>query len=210
MSEEISSILTVTVPRADNGLLVTLDELKTEINETGTDKDDYYTTVLTRSTSALEAFCNRVFAVETVSESIRLATGACWPTGLPLGRYPVTEITSVEIDGEALDPEEYEADSGDKYGRLYRLSDDSRTSWSGSKIVVVYSAGYETTPGPVENGIFELVKQAQAARTRDPALRSESVLSGLYSYTLFNGENLKSVLESVTGLDRYMNFARVG
>lgn len=194
------SILTVTTARTDDGRLVALDDLKVELNETGTDKDDYYNAVLIRATTAVEQYCARVFAVETVSEAFRCAR---WPQAILLGRFPVSLVASVTIDGDALDQDEYEYDAAN--GMLWRLSDDARVCWSGVKIVVAYSAGYETIPGPVQDGIFTLVKQAQAARSRDPALRSENILEGLYSYTLFNGENMASVLDAVSGLSSYIN-----
>lgn len=197
------SILTVTTPRTDDGLLVTLEALKTELQIKVDTNDDYLSALLLRVSEAIETHCNRVFAVETVTEVFRPDPCAKAQEALILGRRPVITITSVTVDGEALSASDYEVDA--ESGLLYRLSSDARTTWSGAKITVVYSAGYATIPGPVQQGIFELVKLNQAARTRDPALRSENILEGLYSYTLFNGENLSSVLSGVSGLDKYIN-----
>lgn len=200
----IDSILTVTVPRTDSGLLVTLEEIKAELSITSSDDDTYLGALLLRTSESMEQYCGRTIAIETVSELFR-AGGQCWPEAIGLQRFPVTEIVSVTVDGEALDDiYDYEVDAAS--GLLYRLSSDDRVAWSGDKIVVVYSAGYAVTPGPVQQGIFELVKFHQAARTRDPALRSENILGGLYSYTLFQSgsDTIASVLGSVAGLDGYV------
>jgi hypothetical protein len=200
----MDSILTIVTPRTDGGLLVTLDELKAELNISSTEDDDYLTALLLRVSQALEQHCGRTFAVETVSEQFR-SDGRCWPEAIALRRFPVTAIQSLSVDGLALDDVyDYEVDGEE--GRLHRLDDDRRIGWSGEKIVAVYSAGYETTPGPVRQAAFELVKFHQAARTRDPALRSENILSGLYSYTLFqsSGDTVDAVLGGVAGLSDFI------
>lgn len=199
----MGSIVTVTTARTDVGLLVDLEALKDELQITTTTNDDYLEGLLLRVSEAIETHCHRVFAVETVSEVFRPDAGAKAHEALILTRRPVIAITSVTADGTLLAASEYEVDK--ESGLLYRLSDDARSTWSEAKITVVYSSGYATIPGPVQQGIFELVKLNQAARTRDPALRSENILEGLYSYTLFNGENLSSVLSGVSGLDKYIN-----
>ena len=197
------SIVTVTTPRTDGGLLVDLEALKIELQITTTVNDDYLESLLLRVSEAIEQHCNRVFAVETVSEVIRPDPCAMPRDRLILTRAPVLAFTSVTVDSETLSASDYEADN--EAGLIYRLSADARTSWSGAKITAVYSTGFAALPGPVKDGIFELIKLRQAARTRDPALRSENILEGLYSYTLFNGENLSSVLDGVSGLDKYIN-----
>lgn len=173
------SIVTVTAPR-DEASLVTLEALKAELQITATETDEYLSGLLVRASEGIEAYCNRIFAVETVSEAFRLR-GAL--DILLLRRWPVIEVDSVTVDDVALDADEFEVDP--ETGHLYRLSGELRVAWTPARIVVAYSAGFEAIPGPVQQALFELVKLGQASRTRDPSLRSENILEGLYSYTLF-------------------------
>lgn len=174
------SKLTVTEPR-ESGDLVTLEEVKAELQITGTETDDYLALLITRMSTIIESFCRRIFAVEGLEETFRLRGQAS--ESLVLDRDPVTAVTSVAADGIALDGDEYEYDA--EAGLLYRLVGDDQVLWTGSSIVVAYSAGYAITPGPVQKAMFDMIKLGQASRTRDPSLRSENILEGLYSYTLF-------------------------
>lgn len=174
------SIVTVTTARSE-AKLVSLEALKAELQITATDSDDYLSALLDRISEGIEAYCNRIFAVETVNELFRLAHGA---PELVLARHPVVTVDAVTECDVALVAADYELDADS--GELFRLCNDARISWLPGKIEVAYSGGYATTPGPIQQKIFDMVKLGQAARTRDPSLRSENILEGLYSYTLFS------------------------
>lgn len=196
-------IITVTTPRTDGGLLVSLADLKTELQITGSTDDAYYTSLILRGSQAVESYCQRIFAIEAIKEVFRFR----WPERrvmvLPLSRHPVASIVSVKVDDGDLTADDYEVVSAN--GDLYRLSGNARVCWGGCKIEVNYTAGYAAIPGPVQQGVFEVVKLQSASRTRDPSIRSESFIEGLYSYSLFNGENMDTMFLGVPGLSQYIN-----
>lgn len=197
------TIVTVTTPRTDSGLLVTLAALKTELQITGSTDDVYYTGLILRGSQAVESYCQRVFAVEGIKEVFRFSWREHRIVALPLTRFPVASIVSVKVDDGDLTADDYEVVSAN--GDLYRLSGNGRVCWGGCKIEVNYTAGYATIPGPVQQGVFEVVKLQSASRTRDPSIRSESFIEGLYSYSLFNGENMDTMFLGVPGLSEYIN-----
>ncbi len=176
-----SSILTVTIERTE-AKLVSLEALKSELQITTSDDDDYLSRLLDRVSEGIETYCGRVFAVETVREVFRLEAHA-WKK-IILARRPIVEIGSVTECGVVLAEADYEIDV--ESGELFRLSNDMRIGWRLGKITVAYAGGYETIPGPIQQKIFDMVKLGQVSRTRDPSLRSENILEGLYSYTLFS------------------------
>lgn len=182
-------MLTVTAPRADLKL-VSVDALKAELEITGTSQDDFLAEMLDRVSQMVEAHCNQVFALEGVSEVFRL--DHC-TTELRLARFPVVQIDSIILGTDTV-LEEYECE--EKSGVLYRLSEDERISWETGKIEVAYSAGYEPMHGQIAEAVLRLAKLGNAARTRDPSLRSENILEGLYSYQLFGREDSKGGLPS--------------
>lgn len=127
----------------------------------------------------VEQWCNRRLIYEAVSELWRPTRAQ---TSLFLSRYPVMDITSITEDtDDALTAAYWEIDYDT--GELWRLDgSDNRITWSASKIVVVYAAGYvpadETgtnIPDDLRDGTLELVKSRWFALERDPYLRSEEV-----------------------------------
>lgn len=205
------TISTVTTARTDGGLLVSLDEIKAELKITTTETDDYYSAVALRFSQLVEKHCNRVFASERISQAFYPSqSGRLHAEMLILSRRPVIgSIVSVTSDDVAIASSEYNVDAA--VGLLYRLDASGYPDvWSASKsIVVVFDGGYAATPGPVQQALFELVKMAQAARTRDPLLRSENILEGLYSYQLFVPTDMVNGLPANVAamLDLYRNSA---
>ena len=182
-------MLTVTTQRTELKL-VSLDALKTELQITATDTDDYLSALLDRVSQIVEAYCRRVFAVESVSETLRLGSR----DQLLLERYPVVSVETVTELGTVLTAADYEVYQ--ESGQLFRLQSDERMEWPSGKIIVAYTAGYAVIPGSGQQGIFELVKLGNAARTRDPSLKSENILEGLYSYQLFGPSDNEGGLPS--------------
>jgi hypothetical protein len=182
----MQSILTVVTP-ADSVDLTILANVKAELGITGTAEDSTIETWIDQASAACTAYCNRVFAEETVAETFRNRDGERTRVIL-LDRFPVTDVTSVVEDGTTLtENTDFEVDPAT--GRVYRLSSDLDVDWSFSKLVVTYTGGYAllgALPYNVERACIGLVKLLRANATRDPSLRSENILSGLYSYTLFN------------------------
>jgi hypothetical protein len=180
----VESILTVTTA-ADSTLLTKRSTVKTLFDITNTAQDAKLDILIAQASAVAASYCRRVFARETVSETLRLSQDM---DGLRLARWPIVEITSIEEDGEDLDEDQYEIDEGS--GLIYRLEDDeddpNRIDWPACKIVVVYQAGYvlpgdataddpQTLPHDIEAGVIELVGGALASAGRDPALKGESI-----------------------------------
>ena len=163
------SKFSVTTPATELSLL-TLAELRAATGiSSGQDAE---LMVLGRAVStAIARQCNVVddgvnpptLLQETITEIFRW-TG-CGP--LPLARRPVTSITSVDIDGEAVDAADYEI-----VGRnLYALTDDEITEWTSGKITVVYVAGYPTAQADMKMAASKLVTSTSAESGRDPSLK---------------------------------------
>lgn len=200
-------MLTVTTPRSDDdALLVPLADVKTVLEISADDEDAFLTDLITRCSGVAEDYCRRIFAIETVQEVLRLEPAR---DRIQLERSPVTEIVSISIDGTTLASGDYEVDK--RFGTIYRLSaDDERIPWEPGKTVISYKTGFETIPAGVRNAIIEFVTLGRAARTRDPSLKSENVLEGLYSYTLFAPTDYKAGMPMSVAemLDPYVRLNR--
>lgn len=153
--------------------LVTLENYKLDAGITVDTDDTYLERAISRSSAAIMNYCGRVFAVETVRDDFVAASGS----SLVLSRYPVIEVESVT--GAAVS---YNLDKA--RGLLTATSG----VWAGA-VSVTYTAGFETIPMDLQGAVSEVVKALQFNRTRDPSLRSENILSGLYAYTLFDASN---------------------
>lgn len=194
-------MLTVTTPRADLKL-VSLADFKAEMGITATTDDVFLGSLLDRVSQIVEAHCDRVFAVETVREDLR---DSCALLYLPLTRYPVISITSVSVDGDALVGTITDLVEIDKEtGRLYRLDASANlVQWETGRLSIVYQAGYSTMPGNLREAVMRLAKYGYSGRTRDPAIKGERFLEGLYAYDLFNGASsdyASGVPKDVAGL----------
>lgn len=171
------SILTVTEPASDRRL-VTLAQVKAELEVAGSGEDAYLETQIARASARAETYCNRIFAIQTVSELWRRDPFQ-WEEAmmeLTLDRAPTVEITSVTTDDRALPEDEFELDA--EPGLLFRLRSGQRADWFWfvvRQIVVVYSGGFETIPADVQAAVLGLIKLQRAARTRDPLVKSQSV-----------------------------------
>lgn len=168
--------------------LTTIAAARAELQVSSGADDAYLATLIDQASDAVRSWCKRVFAVETVRESI-------YPDkpgkSLMLSRWPVVVITAVTINGVAEDVANVEAEDS---GHLFRLdASGCRTSWPSGRIVVEYSAGYvlpgrpgRTLPNDIERAALSLVKGNWFARTRDPMIRSETV-EGAGSTDYFSG-----------------------
>ena len=168
-------MLTVSVA-ATARRLTTVAAVKSELGDQAA-ADDFIAAAIDGASGAIEGYCNRVFARETVTETFRLATGT---SRLALRRYPVVSIASVVEAGIVLATADYEADMA--IGELTRLSSDAETTWPAAKVAVAYTAGYllpgesgNDLPAEIDRAARLWVKAAWFARGRDPLLRGESV-----------------------------------
>ena len=170
----MASILTI-VTAATVRALTTRDAVKGDLGLSGSGDDAWIDAQILAVSSAIEAFCGRTFARETVTETWR---GFCQELVI-LDRAPVASITSVVEDGVTLAASDYELDA--QKGLIYRLSGDCRAWWRTQKLVVTYAGGFllpgqvgANLPADIERACRLAVVSAYEQRGRDVMVRSES------------------------------------
>lgn len=198
------SIVTVTAA-ASSIDLTDLDTVKTEFGITDDSEDEKLAQWITQASQIAASYCRRVFGEETVRETFRPeynnASYATTRDLLPLTRFPVSSITSVLEDGNAVDTSDYELDS--KAGHIYRLTSGDVSQWSfSSSVVVVYIAGYaaDDVPADLERAVIMMIKDLRADATRDPNL-IEKEIEGVARYRWWAPSDAKAVMPvEISGL----------
>lgn len=211
----MNSILTVTTASNTYDLTV-LATVKAELGITDNSKNVQLQTWITQASRIAAAYCNRVFAQETLTESFRPNRNAGSivvsnrSETLVLGRAPIASITSVTLDDTALTSAQYEIDANP--GMLYRLDDSGyRSCWSFCKsAIVVYVAGYEllaTLPQDIERAVILMVNDMNSDQQRDPMM-IEKEIPGVSRYRWWAPGDSKTVLPiEIAGLlDPYRNY----
>ncbi len=174
----LSSIVTVTsaAPSRD---LTTLANVKAELSITNGASDDILSRYISSASLAAENYCNRVFAVETVSEQflsnhLSRIHGGHRREVLQLARFPLVTVTSVTEDDTALTvTTDYLVNSAN--GQLTRVNGEFPIGWFDIGITVVYSSGYATIPADLEDAVIRMVTQRHSAKGRDATLRQENI-----------------------------------
>lgn len=170
-------MLTITTAAADRSLL-TIEELRAAAGLSDASQDVALQTVGNRVSATIARLC-RVNDVpptpptlreETLTQVYRYYEGS---EELILARRPVTSITSVVVDDLTIETTDYEVDIAS--GLLYRLSDDYRTLWTGSKATVVFVAGWSTVPDDLKLAASKMVADIYLTGTRDPNLRRHQI-----------------------------------
>jgi hypothetical protein len=98
-------ITVVTPPSAT--ALTTLATVKDELGITDSSQDARLTRLIAQASSAIEEYCDRLFGVQVVDETLSWNERA----RLVLSVAPIVEISSVTFDGTALDAAEWELES---------------------------------------------------------------------------------------------------
>lgn len=169
------SIFSVTTAATELSLL-SIEELRAAAGVNGPAKDAELLALGRSASTALARQCclrddgvnHPTLLRETCTEVFRW-TG-CGP--IRLSRRPVTSVTSVTIDGVAVDATGYEIVDG---RNLYRLSSDALTYWASGKITVVYVAGYAPAPYDLKMAATKLFTALNAEKARDPNLKKEEI-----------------------------------
>lgn len=168
-------MITVTTA-ASNHDLTTVATAKAALGVSGTADDVFLVELITEASGAIRRYCNRVFAKETVVETIRLSRAL---DAVNLVRWPVTAVASVVEDGTTLQTVDYETDL--ETGLVYRLdANDRRRVWTAGKLVITYQAGYilpsatsgRNLPSDIEAACIALVRFLYFRRGTDPWTRS--------------------------------------
>jgi hypothetical protein len=180
--------VTTVVTAASSVALTSLLAVKQELDLVDTDanRDAVLTRYVAACSAAIQAYCNRIFAVQTLQDQFfpqRDAPITPLIQGqdpLQLSNYPIVSLTSVVENPASTTP--YTLTSGadfledDDEGQLIRL--DKRgypKRWSPLAVTVVYEAGYATLPVDVVDACIDFVKWRYFARMRDPGIRQENI-----------------------------------
>jgi hypothetical protein len=202
------SILTVTIP-ASTYDLTTLANVKAELGITDGASDAVLRRYISGASQAAMQYCNRVFAVETVSEQFLpdhaslLLRGGVKP--LRLTRWPTVSVTSVTENAAALAlTTDYLIDPAN--GLLTRVDSSTYpTRWSPLPLTVVYVAGYATTPADLEDAIIRMVTKRWSAKGRDSTLKQRDIPGVLSeAYWIATGTDAANMTPDVVDvLDNY-------
>lgn len=156
------------------------DEL--DIPTSKTSDDAFLQRAISQVSAQVAKYCNRVFPVETVRDTIYPERDAYpWQTPggvspLQLSRWPVVRVRSVQIKAAPgfVHGAEYRVDAPS--GQLIRLDRWTQypTQWWPEQTEVVYDAGYSTIPVDLQDAVLRLITARYYNRGRDPTLKSQT------------------------------------
>lgn len=169
-------MLTVTTPAADYTLL-TIAEMREAAGVTDASQDASLQLMEARIADSICSYCNvsiggdarPTLRRETLTETFRMVSQQT----LILSRRHAISITSVKIDGEVIDPVDYEFRPESGVG--YLLDDDTPIPWSAKKVTVVYQAGFTNVPADLKLAAMDFFRLAWREKDRDPSVKSEEV-----------------------------------
>jgi hypothetical protein len=154
-------IILKTLEAADTYDLLTLDEAKLLLGVTETDEDASIQMLITTYSDVVATLCNRVFAKETMRETVRCLQ----PNRYFVSHYPIadeSDVTSVECPrGTVLDPSTYEIEL--KSGKIEFYGGQSEP------IVVTYTGGYELpdeAPPALKQATLIFIREERMAAMR--------------------------------------------
>jgi hypothetical protein len=173
------SILTVTT-EATTYDLTELSDVKDELSLKDGNSDATLKRYISSASLAAMQYCNRTFAVETLSEQFfadppnRMVRGGV--KVLQLARWPLIAGSVVVTEDGVLLVENTDYLVDKTNGQLTHL-DVSGLSvlWHPLPLTVAYQAGYATTPVDVEDAIIKMVTRRFSAKGRDPNLKQQSI-----------------------------------
>lgn len=142
------------------------------------DTDDL---LLARLVSAVSTWVEK-YVGRTISEDEYVEYYTCWgERSICLNNYPVTEVTLVEVDGEAVDEStEYGTEGWTLDGSTLRFNGGTfsyRGNTYANNVHIEYSAGYTTTPYDLEQAVIHLVALRYRERDR-VGVKSKSAITG--------------------------------
>lgn len=167
-------MLAITTPATDLQLL-TIEDMRAIAGITGAAQDAALTALGLSVAASIAAECNVVAGAggvptllrETCTETLRNVDCRV----LVLSRRHDVAITSITVDGTALETSEFEADP--ETGMVTRLSSDIPIRWFAQKVVVVYAAGFDGAdlPGDLAMAASDFFRMSWQEGQRDPALK---------------------------------------
>ncbi len=160
--------------------LTVLDTVKMELGIPTADAshNDQIAVLIKQASSVISAYCDNMFAEETVQETFWSDYPSEYANSFMLSREPVSEILSVDIDGTILDPVEYRLGTDSHLHRVNFISGGcSLWTWT-QEAVITYTAGYlllDGLPYGIERAALMLIKDYYSGVGRDPRVRAEDI-----------------------------------
>lgn len=188
---DLEVVTTVVTPAANYNLTTLLAVLgDLNINNADEQTNFYLKRLITQCSAIVSQYCNRVFASETVLDTI-YPTRDDYPYQVPggvgvlqLSRWPVSAIASVTEGTKAL-VQDTDFKAALDAGQLIRLCQGAvvpfSVRWGACPVAVQYTAGYASVPPDLESAVIQMIKAKYFARGRDPYIKSEEV-TGVQSY----------------------------
>lgn len=189
--------VTVITP-ASSKQLTTVARVKDDLGISGSTDDTVLGRMIDRASRRIVSYCNREFAQETISETVKAYGGH----NLLMSRAPIVSVTSIAYDGTTIPATDYElAEPG--AGLIYSPYgwQDTAQRYNGASLIpatesrrnlytVVYVAGYilpsmvgtVDLPADIEEACIELTRAFFSGRKTDPGIQSEQV-PDVYSVT---------------------------
>lgn len=173
--------VTTTITPASTTDLTDLQTAKRELDIGDNSDDDLIARWISSASSAVQRYCNRIFAVQTLLDKVYrdCNTGLhIVPPGerpLQLSGFPIASSPTVIENSIALVEN---ADFLVNYiaGQIFRLDSNLHLRrWALLPVTAQYQAGYATIPADVVDATVLLVKHRWFARKRDPYLRQENI-----------------------------------
>lgn len=164
---------------AESEALTTLTTIRSELGlDVESEQDALIDQYILEASRAIENYCRAKFAKQTITETLSSPGGKY----MQLSRIPVVSITSITLEGVAVDAADYvliEPESGivfaeDGWTRTYGAYDYS-VQYVYGYVLPSFSSGTINLPPDIELACRMLVKNVWFARSRDGAIRREQV-----------------------------------
>lgn len=144
--------------------LTTLANAKAWLNETSTANDQLISRLVSAASDYIQTWLNRTFAISSYTETRNGTDG----DGMAVKNYPVTQVTSITVDGVSIPQSTSTGMSGwtlNDTGTMIYLR-GYRFTRGRSNVVLNYSAGFAATPNEIEQACIELVGLRMKDRDR--------------------------------------------
>ena len=196
--------------------LTTVADLKALMKITSSTDDTLMSSCIDRASAQIVAFCNRGFAKETLTETVKSNGGI----NLVVKRTPIVSITSITLAGTLVDASAYSLDEP-AAGFIYNENGWNCT-YGKNSYSIVYVAGYVlpsfitgtiNLPEEVSAACLELAKSLYLGGARDPNITRDSVPDvrdvtyGGSSSSVAGGSSASAILNALAPLQRYKRFS---
>ena len=147
--------------------------------------DVFLARAISLSSTAIQNYCGRKFAVETVQDQVNFLNGRDgWQnenglSRLQLSKGPIVSVTSVVVDDAGTDVTLVEGvDFTIDAAKAQLIRTDAVTGrpiqWRSWQTTVVYVAGFAPLPADIDDACSRMTKKAFWARGRDPSIMETS------------------------------------